>query len=82
MTNYAFFSAIEHVLCAKTHKQAHIFYELNYNINQKQQTLIDSWPSQLNQDTATHDWGWNPKYNFDDAFDNYLIPNIKKKYKG
>ena len=57
-------------------------FELNYNINQKQQTLIDSWPSQLNQDAATHDWGWNPKYNFDDAFDNYLIPNIKKKYKG
>ena len=57
-------------------------FKLEYNIDIKRQNLIDSWPSALNQDSAITDWNWNPKYNFDEAFDDYLIPNIKKKYKG
>ena len=57
-------------------------FKLKYDIDVKRQNLIDSWPAALNQDSAVTDWNWKPEYNFDDAFDNYLIPNIKKKYKG
>ena len=56
-------------------------FKLDYIINDKRQNLINSWPSNLNQTAAINDWGWNPKYNFDSAFDEYLIPNIQKKYK-
>ena len=56
-------------------------FNLKYDINTKRQTLIDSWPSTLDQSAAIRDWGWAPKYNFDDAFDKYLIPQIKKYYQ-
>ncbi len=55
-------------------------FKLDYNINIQRQTLIDSWPSNLNQKAAEIDWGWTPKYNFDSAFDNYLIPKITDYY--
>ena len=56
-------------------------FKLDYNINSQRQKLIDSWPSHLNQQAAQTDWGWVPKYNFNRAFDEYLIPKIKKYYK-
>ena len=56
-------------------------FKLDYNINSKRQTLIDRWPSVLDQSSAIKDWKWAPKYNFDDAFDKYLIPKIKKYYQ-
>ena len=56
-------------------------FKLDYRINDKRQNLINSWPSNLNQTAAINDWGWKPKYDFDSGFDEYLIPNIQKKYK-
>ena len=56
-------------------------FQLNYNVNPKRQALIDSWPSVLDQSRALKDWDWNPKYNFDNAFDEYLIPKITEFYK-
>ena len=56
-------------------------FKLEYNVNLKRQALIDSWPSKLNQSSAKNDWDWAPKYNFDEAFDKYLIPKIQEYYK-
>ena len=56
-------------------------FKLKYNINSNRQALIDSWPSLLNQSSASKDWNWTPKYDFDNAFEKYLIPKIKDFYK-
>ena len=56
-------------------------FELNYNINPNRQTLIDSWPSILDQSNAKNDWNWNPTYDFNEAFEQYLIPKITEFYK-
>ena len=56
-------------------------FKLNYNVNSNRQALIDSWPSILDQRKACADWNWKPKYNFDDAFEKYLIPKITEFYK-
>ena len=56
-------------------------FKLQYKINETRQTLIDSWPSKLDQTAAQKDWGWAPEYDFIDAFNQYLIPEIEKKYK-
>ena len=56
-------------------------FKLNYEINSNRQALIDSWPSVLDQNRACKDWDWNPKYNFDNAFEEYLIPKITEFYK-
>ena len=29
---------------------------------------------------AREDWGWSPAYDFDRAFDEYLVPTIRKRY--
>tara|TARA_B100000614_G_scaffold7435_1_gene6937 strand:- start:22088 stop:23041 length:954 start_codon:yes stop_codon:yes gene_type:complete len=56
-------------------------FNLVYDVNAKRQKLIDGWPAQLNQKNAEEDWGWKPEFNFDNAFENYLIPKIKEFYK-
>ena len=56
-------------------------FELTYNINKERQRLVDSWPSDIDDSKARKDWGWNPIYDFDKAFENYLIPEIIKFYQ-
>ena len=37
-------------------------------------TVIDS--------AARHDWGWQPDYDVERAFDDYLVPAVVKRYAG
>ena len=55
-------------------------FQLSYDVNQRRQSLIDCWPCELNQTAAINDWGWKPKFDFDKAFDEYLIPSILDFY--
>ncbi len=49
---------------------------MGYNINNNRQKMVDSWPLNLNCDKAINEWGWKPIYKLENAFSNYLIPNI------
>jgi threonine 3-dehydrogenase len=42
--------------------------------------IVDSWPEDIDDARARADWGWKPAYDFDRAFDEYLIPNIRQRY--
>ena len=42
--------------------------------------IVDSWPEDIEDERARADWGWKPAYGFDRAFDEYLIPTIRKRY--
>lgn len=42
--------------------------------------IVDSWPEDIDDSLARKDWGWKPAYDFDRAFDQYLLPIIKKRY--
>jgi nucleoside-diphosphate-sugar epimerase len=42
--------------------------------------IVDSWPEDIDDSLARKDWGWKPAYGFDRAFDEYLLPTIKKRY--
>jgi len=55
-------------------------FKINYQINKKRQTMVNSWPLDLNCQAAKKEWGWSPNYDLDSAFNKYLIPQIKKKY--
>jgi len=46
----------------------------------KRQTIVESWPADLDDSLATADWGWKPKYSFEKAFAEYLLPNILRRY--
>jgi nucleoside-diphosphate-sugar epimerase len=55
--------------------------QISYNPDIKRQRIIDSWPIDMDDDAARRDWGWNPTYNAERAFAEYLVPNIRKRYK-
>jgi nucleoside-diphosphate-sugar epimerase len=42
--------------------------------------IVDSWPEDVDDARARRDWGWKPEYDFDRAFDEYLVPGIRKRY--
>ena len=56
-------------------------FNMTYSIDQRRQKIVDSWPNSVNCDSAKKDWGWKPSYNFDDAFSNYIIQELKNKYQ-
>jgi threonine 3-dehydrogenase len=42
--------------------------------------IVDSWPEDIDDTLAKKDWGWKPTFDFDRAFDEYLLPIIRKRY--
>ena len=44
------------------------------------QVIVDSWPAWLDDSTARKDWAWQPDYDQEKAFKEYLIPNIQQHY--
>ncbi len=55
--------------------------QITFDPYQKRQRIVDSWPEDIDDTSARVDWGWNPEYNQDNAFDNYLIPSICEIYQ-
>ena len=53
-------------------------FKLNYNIDKMRQTIVNGWPSYIDDSAAKNDWGWKPQYNLKSAFDNYITPNLEK----
>ncbi len=54
--------------------------QITYEVDDKRQGIIDSWPEDVNDSAARRDWGFSPAYDFERAFSEYLIPNIRQRY--
>jgi threonine 3-dehydrogenase len=54
---------------------------IGFKVDAKRQGIIDSWPAAVDDSAARRDWGFEPKYDFDRAFREYLIPTIRQRYK-
>jgi len=48
----------------------------------KRQGIVDSWPADLDDSAARRDWGWQPDYEAERSFGEYLVPNISQRYQG
>lgn len=46
----------------------------------KRQGIVDSWPEDVDDSAARRDWGFAPRYGFERAFHEYLIPIITRRY--
>jgi nucleoside-diphosphate-sugar epimerase len=55
--------------------------EITYKIDEKRQGIVDSWPADVDDGAARTDWGFEPEYDFDRAFREYLIPTIGNYYR-
>ena len=52
--------------------------EINFVTHDKRQSVVDSWPADLDDSAARNDWEWEPTDDFDGAFEDYLMPEIRK----
>ena len=66
-----------HAIVARAFPNARI----GYKEDPKRQGIVDSWPADVDDSAARNDWGFAPTYNLDRAFDEYLIPAIRSRYK-
>ena len=55
--------------------------EITFEPDIKRQNIAESWPIDVDDSTARRDWGWEPRFEAEKAFTEYLIPNIKKRYQ-
>jgi len=46
----------------------------------RRQTLVDSWPADVDDVLARKEWKWTPQYDFHRSFEEYLIPAVKARY--
>jgi nucleoside-diphosphate-sugar epimerase len=46
----------------------------------RRQRIVDSWPADVDDGAARKDWGFAPRFDFERAFDEYLIPTIRELY--
>jgi nucleoside-diphosphate-sugar epimerase len=55
--------------------------QIHFRPDEERQKIVDSWPADVDDSAARRDWGWQPAYDVDRAFGEYLIPNISKRYR-
>lgn len=55
--------------------------QINYRPDVKRQAIVDSWAAEMDDSAARADWGWEPQYDIKRTFEDYLVPNIKKRYQ-
>lgn len=53
---------------------------ISYAPDIRRQRIVNSWPADIDDSAAQKDWGWQPEYDLQKGFEEYLIPAIKQKY--
>jgi threonine 3-dehydrogenase len=53
---------------------------IRWETDEKRQGILDSWPADVDDSTARRDWGFAPRYDFERAFNQYLVPTIRERY--
>ena len=55
--------------------------KVTFEPNIRRQGIVDSWPEDLDDSKAREEWGWKPDYAVDRFFNEYFLPEIKKRYQ-
>jgi nucleoside-diphosphate-sugar epimerase len=54
---------------------------ITFEPDPRRQAMVDSWPEAVDCSAAVEDWGFKSRWSLQSAFDEYIIPNIKKRYE-
>jgi nucleoside-diphosphate-sugar epimerase len=54
---------------------------ITWQVDEKRQRIVDSWPADVDDSAARRDWGFAPRYDFTRALDEYLVPTVREFYK-
>jgi nucleoside-diphosphate-sugar epimerase len=55
--------------------------EISTHVDLKRQGIVDSWPADVDDQAARRDWGLEPHFDLERAFQEYLIPVIRERYR-
>jgi threonine 3-dehydrogenase len=55
--------------------------QIEFEPDQARQQIVDTWPADLDDSAARNDWDWKPEYDLQRAFDEYLVPAIRERYR-
>lgn len=77
VTSFSPSAADIHRYVTEAFPDAHI----SYAVHAQRQSIVDSWPEDVNDLPARNDWSWAPDYDMNRSFKDYLIPAIKNRYK-
>jgi nucleoside-diphosphate-sugar epimerase len=53
---------------------------ISFEPDPRRQAIVDSWPEDVDDARARHDWGFRARYDLRRAFDEYLVPNVTRRY--
>ncbi|HEX6034101.1 MAG TPA: NAD-dependent epimerase/dehydratase family protein [Anaerolineales bacterium] len=56
--------------------------QITFEPNPRRQGIVDSWPEDVDDSLARREWGWKPDYNANAFFDDYFLPEIRRRYTG
>ncbi len=56
--------------------------EVTYQVDERRQSFLDTWPADVDDSAARADWGHAPRHGFEEAFAQYLIPALSGKEVG
>ena len=54
--------------------------KIGFQVMEKRQKMVDSWPADTDDDMAKIDWNWKPTHNLDSGMKDYLVPDLQKMY--
>ena len=54
--------------------------KVTFEPNPRRQGIVDSWPEDVDDARARKDWNWKPDYDVDRFFEEYFLPEIRKRY--
>jgi threonine 3-dehydrogenase len=55
--------------------------QITFQPDIKRQAIVDSWPADLDDSAARRNWDWQPDYDVNRSFTEYLVPNIRNMYQ-
>lgn len=55
---------------------------IDFKPHAARQGIVDTWPADVDDSAARRDWGWQPDYDQNRSFDEYLLPAIRERYTG
>ena len=52
-----------------------------FAVDECRQKIVDTWPERLDDSAARRDWDWDPDFDCERSFHEYLIPAIRERYQ-
>lgn len=54
--------------------------DISFAPDLKRQAIVDTWPLDVDDGPARRDWGWEPRFDAERSFADYLVPEIRRRY--